>query len=183
VSALAGQLAAALAQMVAGLTVGRKKYVEVEPEMRELALQAQVLADRLGRLVEDDADAYALVSEAYRLPKDDDAAARARETAIQAALRTAADVPLETARACRDVAQLAATCAAKGNQNAVTDAGVAALLAEAGCRGAAYNVRINVASLTDRSAGEALSTEVAGLVEATHAAAVEATTRVEAALG
>jgi glutamate formiminotransferase/formiminotetrahydrofolate cyclodeaminase len=183
VSALAGQLAAALAQMVAGLTVGRKKYVEVEPEMRELALQAQVLADRLGRLVEEDADAYALVSEAYRLPKDDDAAARARETAIQAALRTAADVPLETARACRDVAQLAATCAAKGNQNAVTDAGVAALLAEAGCRGAAYNVRINVASLTDRSAGEALSTEVADLVEATHAAAVEATTRVEAALG
>jgi glutamate formiminotransferase/formiminotetrahydrofolate cyclodeaminase len=182
VSALAGQLAAALAQMVAGLTVGRKKYVDVEPEMRELARQAQALADRLGRLVEDDADAYALVSDAYRLPKDDDAAATARETAIQAALRTAADVPLETARACRDVAQLAAICAAKGNQNAVTDSGVAALLAEAGCRGAAYNVRINVASMTDRSAGEALSAEVAGLVEATHAAAAEATARVEAAL-
>jgi glutamate formiminotransferase/formiminotetrahydrofolate cyclodeaminase len=183
VSALAGQLAAALAQMVAGLTVGRKKYVDVEPEMRELAQQAQALADRLARLVEDDADAYALVRDAYRLPKDDDVAATARETAIQAALRTAADVPLETARACREVAELAATCAAKGNQNAITDAGVAALLAEAGCRGAAYNVRINVASMTDRAAGEALSAEVAGLVEATHAAAVEATTRVEAALG
>jgi glutamate formiminotransferase/formiminotetrahydrofolate cyclodeaminase len=183
VSALAGQLGAALAQMVAGLTLGRKKYVDVEPEMRALAQQAEGLADRLSRLVDDDADAYALVSDAYRLPKDDDQAAAARETAIQAALRKAADVPLETARACREVAQLAATCAAKGNHNAVTDAGVAALLAEAGCRGAAYNVRINVASMTDRSAGEALSAEVAELVAATHAAASEATTRVEAALG
>ena len=183
VSALAGQLGAALAQMVAGLTVGRKKYVDVEPEMRALAQQAQGLADRLSRLVDEDADAYALVSDAYRLPKDDEQATAARETAIQAALRKAADVPLETARACREVAQLAATCAAKGNQNAVTDAGVAALLAEAGCRGAAYNVRINVASMADRSAGEALSAEVADLVNATHAAASDATTRVEAALG
>jgi glutamate formiminotransferase/formiminotetrahydrofolate cyclodeaminase len=182
VSALAGQLAAALSQMVAGLTVGRKKYVDVEPEMLELADQARGLSARLSRLVDEDAAAYALVSEAYRLPKDDEDAVAARETAIQQALRQAADVPLQTARACREVAQLAATCAAKGNQNAVTDAGVAALLADAGCRGAAYNVRINVASMTDRSAGEVLSAEVAELVEATRAAASEATSRVEAAL-
>jgi glutamate formiminotransferase/formiminotetrahydrofolate cyclodeaminase len=164
VSALAGQLAAALAQMVAGLTVGRKKYVEVEEEMTELGREAAALAGRLGVLVQEDADAYALVSSAYRLPGDGDAAV-SREAAIQAALVKAAEVPLETARACRDVARLAATCAAKGNTNTVSDAGVAALLAEAACRGAAYNVRINVASMTDRGSGEVLTAEAAALVE------------------
>lgn len=182
VSALAGQLAAALAQMVAGLTMGRKKYADVEAEMAGVAEQAQTLAHRLGRLVQEDADAYGLVSDAYRLPKDDESAVVARDAAIQAALRRAAEVPLETARACRDAAQLAVVCAGKGNTNAVTDAGVAALLAEAGCRGAAYNVRINVGSLADRAVGEQLTAEITEVVQATQAAAAEATGLVEAAI-
>jgi glutamate formiminotransferase/formiminotetrahydrofolate cyclodeaminase len=182
VSALAGQLAAALAQMVAGLTVGRKKYAAVEAEMTTLAVEAATLGARLGALVQEDADAYALVSAAYKLPSEGDAAA-AREEAIQAALVKAAQVPLETARACRDVARLAATCAAKGNTNTVSDSGVAALLAEAGCRGAAYNVRINVASMTDAAAGAALLAEAGRLVESTRTATQEATARVDAAIG
>jgi glutamate formiminotransferase/formiminotetrahydrofolate cyclodeaminase len=181
VSALAGQLAAALAQMVAGLTVGRKKYAAVEEEMTTLALEAAALGGRLGALVQEDADAYALVSAAYKLPGD--GAAGAREEAIQAALVKAAEVPLETARACRDVALLAATCAARGNTNTVSDSGVAALLAEAACRGAAYNVRINVASMTDPSLGAAFLSEAAALVAATQAAAQEATARVDEAIG
>lgn len=182
VSALAGQLAAALAQMVAGLTVGRKKYAAVEAEMASLAKEAVALSARLGSLVQEDADAYALVSAAYRLPSDGEAAA-AREAAIQLALVKAAEVPLETARACSDVARLAAVCAARGNTNAVSDAGVAALLAEAACRGAAYNVGINVAALPDRSVGAPLVGEAAALVEATRAFAAEATACVEAAIG
>ena len=182
VSALAGQLAAALAQMVAGLTVGRKKYAAVEEDMKQLADEASALSDRLGALVQEDADAYALVSAAYKLPSDGEGAA-AREAAIQAALVKAAEVPLETARACRDVARLAVACAAKGNTNTVSDSGVAALLADAACRGAAYNVRINVASMTDRSAGAELAGEVRALVADTQTAAQEATALVEAAIG
>jgi glutamate formiminotransferase/formiminotetrahydrofolate cyclodeaminase len=182
VSALAGQLGAALAQMVAGLTVGRKKYAAVDAEMKALALDAVALGDRLGALVKEDADAYALVSAAYKLPSEGDAAA-ARDAAIQAALIKAAEVPLETARACRDVARLAAICAEKGNTNAVSDAGVAALLAEAACRGAAYNVRINVSAMTDSLAGAALAAEATAIVEDTRAAAQEATARVEKAIG
>jgi len=181
VAALAGQLAAALAQMVAGLTVGRKKYADAEGEMQEIAHVARALGDRLSALVQEDADAYGLVSAAYKMPKDNELAA-AREAEIQAALRKAADVPLETARACSDVARLAATCAAKGNVNTLSDSGVAALLAEAACRGAAYNVWINVASMSDRVAGEALTTEVDALVEATRASAATATARVEGAI-
>lgn len=183
VSALAGQLAAALAQMVAGLTIGRKKYAAVDGEMKELALQAVALGNRLSALVKEDADAYAFVSDAYKLPKETAEQQGARAAAVQAALMKAAEVPLETARACAAVATLAVTCGTKGNTNAVSDAGVAALLAEAACRGAAYNVRINVASMSDKAAGAALAVEAARLVARTAVAAAEATAAVERAIG
>ena len=178
VSALAGQLAAALARMVAGLTIGRKKYAEVEDEMRALAQRADVLVRRLGELVREDSEAYAVVSEAYRLPKDD----VARDERIESALLLAAEVPLETARACRDVAALAVTCAAKGNVNTVSDAGVAALLAEAGCTGATYNVRINVSSMTDPASGESLATDAAAVLDDARRFAAQARELVEHAL-
>jgi glutamate formiminotransferase / formiminotetrahydrofolate cyclodeaminase len=178
VSALAGQLAAALARMVAGLTIGRPKYADVEDIMRGLADAADALVVRLGALVREDADAYALVSSAYRLPKDEPG----RAVTIQAALLEAARVPLETARACRDVAALAVTCAEHGNRNTVTDAGVAVLLADAGCRGAAYNVRINVVALPDPSAGAATADAARALVAETRVIADRVEGLVEAAL-
>ena len=159
-----GSLGAALAQMVAGLTIGRKKYAAVESEMKEMALRAAHLVRRLAELKNEDAAAYALVSEAYKLPKDSSEQLTARDAAIQAALIRAAEVPLETARWCAEVALLAAACAEKGNTNAASDAGVAALLAEAACRGAAFNVRINVSAMPNRAAGAAFATEVERLV-------------------
>jgi len=152
-------LAAALAQMVAGLTIGRKKYAAVEEEMRQLSTRAASLGSRLTRLVEADAQAYGAVSEAYKMPKEPADAAAARQRAIEGALIGAAEVPLETARLCGEVTEIAAVVAARGNTNAVSDAGVAALLADAACRGAAYNVRINVAALPNRAAGESLAAE------------------------
>lgn len=182
VSALVGSLAAALAQMVAGLTVGRKKYAAVEAEMKELGLRANALVRRLQALKDEDAAAYALVSDAYKLPKDSPEQETARTAAIQAALMKAAEVPLETARWCAEVAELAAICATKGNTNAASDAGVAALLAEAGAKGAAYNVRINVVGMPDKSAGAPMAEEAQRLVNAASAAAQRATAAVEAQL-
>jgi glutamate formiminotransferase/formiminotetrahydrofolate cyclodeaminase len=177
-----GSLGAALAQMVAGLTIGRKKYAAVESEMKEMALRAAHLVRRLAELKNEDSAAYAIVSDAYKLPKDSAEQQTARDAAIQAALIRAAEVPLETARWCAEVAQLAATCAEKGNTNAASDAGVAALLAEAACRGAVYNVRINVSALPDKSAGAALAAEAERLVVAAGAHAKRATNAVEANL-
>ena len=125
---------------------------------------------------------YAAVSAAYKLPKDTDSAGEQRKKAITQALLGAAEVPLETARLCTQAAELAASVAAKGNSNAVTDAGVAALLASAGCRGAAFNVRINVASLDDRSAGRHLEDEAMSLVEKAEAYAREACALVDQAI-
>jgi glutamate formiminotransferase/formiminotetrahydrofolate cyclodeaminase len=182
VAAHAGALAAALAQMVASLTIGKKKYAGVEDEMRDVARRAEQLGAKLTSLVQADADAYASVASAYKLPKEPAEALAHRTSSIQNALIEAAKIPLETCRACRDVADLARAVATKGNTNAITDAGVCALLADAGCKGASYNVRINVASLDDRSRGESLATEAKQLVGETAAIAAEVAATVEKAL-
>jgi len=177
VAAHVGALGAALAQMVAGLTAGKKKYAAVDAEMRALALDAAGLVTQLSALVARDAAAFTEVSAAYKLPNESERASATRRDAITRALLAAAQVPLETARACARVAELAAAAAAKGNSNAASDAGVAALLAEAGCRGAVLNVRINVASLEDRSFGAGLLEEAKQLVAQTSVkarAAIEA---------
>lgn len=182
VAAHAGALAAALAQMVAGLTIGKKKYAAVDAEMKGAALKAVSLGNTLSALVKRDAEAYSHVSEAYKLPKEPADAATRRAEAVTAALLKAAEVPLETARASVEVAQLAAIVAEKGNTNAVTDAGVAALLAQAACKGAAYNVRVNVQALDDRSKGEPLAREAEHLVKKAGELAERATSAVERAL-
>jgi glutamate formiminotransferase/formiminotetrahydrofolate cyclodeaminase len=165
VAAYAGALAAALTRMVAGLTIGKKKYAGVEEEMSWVAASADALIEKLQSLVTSDAVVYTSVSTAYKRPKTTEAEIETRKSAIETALIAAAEVPLETARACAGVADLALTVATQGNSNAITDAGVAAVLAQAGCRAAAWNVRINVASLDDRSRGEHLVSEA---VELTH---------------
>ena len=165
--------------MVAGLTVGRKKYAAVDAEMKELGLQAAALVNELQTLVVRDASAYGGVTTAYKLPKDTEEQVALRTKAIDEALVYAAQVPIETARACARVAELAATAAEKGNVNAASDAGVAALLAEAACRGAVYNVRINVSSMDDKSKGAALSAEAEEILRGASTAAAAATSVVE----
>jgi len=182
VAAHAGALAAALAQMVAGLTIGKKKYVAVDAEMKEASLKAVALGNALAALVKRDAEAYSLVSEAYKLPKEPADAAARRSEAVTSALLKAAEVPLETGRAAVQVAEIALLVAEKGNSNAVTDAGVAALLAEAACRGADYNVRVNVTALEDRSRGDRLSAESMKLVKTVADIATRVAKRVEDAL-
>ncbi|MFL5467305.1 MAG: cyclodeaminase/cyclohydrolase family protein, partial [Gemmatimonadaceae bacterium] len=178
----AGALAAALAQMVASLTIGKRKYAAVDAEMKEAALKAVSLGNRLAALVKRDADAYALVAEAYRLPKEPADAAARRSEAVSAALLKAAEVPLDTVRASVEVAAVAALVAEKGNTNAVTDAGVAALLAHAAAKGAAYNVRVNVQALDDKSKGLPLADEAEKLVKRAAEFAERATAIVERAL-
>jgi glutamate formiminotransferase / formiminotetrahydrofolate cyclodeaminase len=183
VAAHAAALAAALAQMVAGLTIGKKKYASAEAEMKEIALQAAGLVNELSSLMKRDADAYGAVMNAYKLPAGNDADAAKRKAAVDAALIGAAEVPLETARACVRVLELAAAVGARGNTNAVSDAGVAALLAEAACRGAVYNVRINVSSLSDKNKGARLVDECARLLSLAAERLQAVTASVERSIG
>jgi glutamate formiminotransferase/formiminotetrahydrofolate cyclodeaminase len=178
VSALAAGMAAALAAMVGRLTVGRKKYAAVEAEFRALVEGATTLSERLLELAQEDARAFDAVSAAYALPKQPEAP---RRQAVQEALLGASRVPLQTLRAARETAALAARAAEAGNRNAVSDAGVAALLALAAAQGAAYNVRINVAALPERTAGADLVREAEQLVAAAAADVARAARAVDAA--
>jgi glutamate formiminotransferase/formiminotetrahydrofolate cyclodeaminase len=177
---VAGGLAAALAAMVGKLTVWRKKYADVDAEFRGLVEKAETLRVRLMRLGDEDAASFNAVTAAYAIPKDKEAE---RKAAIQKALIGAAKVPLETLRAARDVAALAARAAEAGNKNAVSDAGVSALLAGAAARGAAYNVRINVSGMPNPAEGAPLAEEAKRLIAETDGDVARATAAVEAAIG
>jgi glutamate formiminotransferase/formiminotetrahydrofolate cyclodeaminase len=163
VAALMGSLGAALATMVANLTVGKKGYEEAWGELGAMAGRGQAVKDRLSRAVDEDTEAFNRVMEAMRLPKGtpDQQAERAR--AIEAANRAAAEVPLQTARLCLEAIALADKAARLGNRNSASDAGVAALAARAGAEGAALNVRINLAGIADAGFKARASEEVAAI--------------------
>ncbi|MBI5032286.1 MAG: cyclodeaminase/cyclohydrolase family protein [Chloroflexi bacterium] len=150
VAALSGALAASLVAMVCRLTIGKKNYEAVSAEMQSILPDAEKLQHELSDLMQADTDAYARVMSAYQLPKTTDDEKIARTQAIQAALKHASDVPLDIAEHCAQVLELARVVAAKGNKNAASDGGVGALMAEAGLRGAALNVSINLSAITDQ---------------------------------
>jgi glutamate formiminotransferase/formiminotetrahydrofolate cyclodeaminase len=182
-AAVVGAMAAALVQMVAGLTAGRKKYAAVDAEMQELGLSAARLRLRLSELAQRDAEAYTAVASAYKLPQDSPEQLARRRAAVREGLLGAARVPLETAEAARDLARLAAAAAERGNRNAVSDAGVAALLAEAACRGAVFNVRTNLAAMEDPEADRQLAVEADRLLAETREWGERAVRAVEEVVG
>jgi glutamate formiminotransferase/formiminotetrahydrofolate cyclodeaminase len=165
VAAAAGALAAALTQMAAGLTTGRPKYAHVADEMQDAAGRAAALASELSTMVERDAAAYGAVAQAYRLPKGIGNAALTRYGTLQRAIILATESPLAIARASAAVAVLSADIAERGNTNAVADAAVATLLAEAVCRAAALTVRVNVAMLADATIGQRFTEEATDLTK------------------
>jgi len=164
VAALMGSLAAALATMVANLTVGKKGYESVWAELATLAAEGQRGKDALARAVDEDTDAFNRVMDAMRMPKGTPDENVARAEAIESANTHAAEVPLQTARVCLDALRLAEQAALKGNTNSASDAGVAALAAQAGLEGAALNVLINLGSIADKAFACRCSAEVERLV-------------------
>lgn len=149
VAALVGALGAALVTMVTDLTLGKEKYADVQAVVTDIRTGAEKLRGELQELVTRDATAYRAVAVAMKLPKDTDAQKADRDRVLQAALAGAAEVPLKVAEAAAEVARLSLPAAEKGNVNAVSDAGVAVLLADAAAQSAALNVKINLAWIRD----------------------------------
>jgi formiminotetrahydrofolate cyclodeaminase len=160
-AAVVGALGAALVEMTANLTIGRPRLADVQEQAQRIAQRAADLRGRLERLADADADAFDQVTAAYKLPRADDAQKAARTQAIQSALRVAADVPLQSAQICADVAGLAEEAAPVLNSAVISDVLVGALMAQAALNSAALNVEINLASMTDSAAVERYSTELA----------------------
>lgn len=159
ISALNGAIAASLCQMVANLTIGKKKYADCEAEMKEIAAKASSIAQELVLDVDRDSDAYDKVFAAFKLPKETDEEKVARSQAIQESTKYAAEVPMEVARRVYSLLDLIDAVVARGNQNAVTDGCVAMMCARCAIVGALFNVRINLTSLKDRDFASKLSQE------------------------
>jgi glutamate formiminotransferase/formiminotetrahydrofolate cyclodeaminase len=151
-AAYSGAMGAALVAMVARLTVGKKKYQDVEEQMGPVIVRADQLRADLTTAVEKDSAAFQEVMAAFGLPKETEAQKSARSDAIQAATLHAAEVPLDVVAMAAEVIELAAQVAEVGNTNAITDGGTGAAIARAGLNGAAMNVRINLSSLKDQRA-------------------------------
>jgi glutamate formiminotransferase/formiminotetrahydrofolate cyclodeaminase len=163
VAALAGSLGAALAAMVANLTVGKAGYESAWAPLSSLAERAQALKAALLRAVDDDTKAFDDVLAAMRLPKATEEQKAARASAIAAAYEKATAVPLATARLCLQALELAEQAAASGSRNSASDAGVGALLAKAGLEAAIMNVRINLPSVREGAFKAATLAEIAEL--------------------
>jgi formiminotetrahydrofolate cyclodeaminase len=150
VAALSGALGAALVSMVCNLTLGKKAYADVQDDIADLLTESEALRARLTGLLEDDVKAYTGYSKAAKMPRATDEEKAERAIAMQAALKVATDVPLSIAEAASEVMDLCQPAADKGNKWAVSDAGVAVLMAEAALRSAALNVLINLGTLKDQ---------------------------------
>jgi glutamate formiminotransferase/formiminotetrahydrofolate cyclodeaminase len=159
-SAYSAAAAAALVGMVARLTLGKKKYAEVEERMQAIAQQADALCQKMKTAVVRDAQAFEAVMSAMRMPKETTEEQQARREALQAATVQAASVPLEVAQGAVEALQLAAEVVARGNLNAISDGGSAAAQAQAALRGAALNVRTNLQGLIDAAMVEKLLGEL-----------------------
>jgi len=149
VAALAGATGAALTSMVCNLTIGKKKYAEVQNEMTLVLQQTEQLRKELATLIDKDTDAFNAVMAAFGLPRVTEQEQAARSAAIQEATKSATLVPLQVMKVCEKAMAHALTAASKGNKNSASDAGVAALMLRAGCAGAALNVRINLGGIND----------------------------------
>jgi formiminotetrahydrofolate cyclodeaminase len=146
-SALVGAIGTALGSMVGNLTVGKKKYADVEADVYVILDKAAKLQSRLLKLVEEDAVAFEPLSKAYGIPKDDPK----RATVMENALKVACSVPMDIMRVCCAAIDLHAELSEKGSMLALSDVGVGVICCKSALMGASLNVFINTKSMTDRA--------------------------------
>ena len=158
-AALVGAAGAALGNMVGSLTVGKKKYAAVEADILVLNRRAAALRKQLEGLVQADADAFAPLAAAYKLPKETPEQQAHKAAVLEAALEGACAVPLEIMSACCEGITLAAEYAEKGSVMAVSDAGCAALFCKAALQAAGLNVSINTRLMADKAHAAALNAQ------------------------
>lgn len=164
-SALVGAIGMALGNMVGSLTVGKKKYADVEADIIALKEKATALQADFLRLVEADAEAFEPLAKAYGMPREteEEKAEKARVMAI--VLKDACAVPMEIMEKCCEAIELIVEFGAKGSKLAISDAGVGAAFCKAALQGASLNVYINTKSMADREYAEELNKKADAMLE------------------
>ena len=164
-AALVGALGMALGHMVGSLTVGKKKYAEVEEDVLALMGQAAALQEELLTLVGRDAEVFEPLSKAYGLPKETAEQQAHKRQVMEAALKDACDVPLEIMRACCKAIDLHQGFADKGSAIAISDVGCGVICCQAALQAASLNVFINTKAMTERDYAENINREANLLLE------------------
>lgn len=172
-AAYAGEMAAALVAMVCRLTIGKKKYADVEFQMKTLLENAEARRMEMNKAIRQDAESYNAVMDAIHLPKDSPEDQALRKNTLEAALIRAAEVPLNTARTALEIMRMAQGAAQTGNRSAISDAGTASTLAQACLHSACLNVRTNCSSIQDQEVRNRLLAEVRNLEQSAREMAVE----------
>lgn len=149
-SAMVGALGTALGSMVGNLTLGKKKYEDVQEEIKVILDKAQVLQNELLLLVEKDAEVFEPLSKAYGLPKSTDTEKQIRDEVLEEALRLACSVPVEIMEKTMEAIALHEELAVKGTRIAISDVGVGVLFCKSALMGASLNVFINTKLMKDR---------------------------------
>jgi methenyltetrahydrofolate cyclohydrolase len=163
ISALAAALSAALSEMVAGVTVGKKGFELYEKEMADIIKKARTLREKLTVDIDRDSDAYSQVIRAFGLPNDTEENKNRRRQFIQDGLKQAAAIPLNVAKDALELLDIAGQVVNKGNKNAITDAAVAVMMARAAVLGAILNVSINLDSIKDKAFVGDLKGQIQGI--------------------
>ena len=156
-SALVGAVGTALGNMVGSLTVGKKKYADVEEEILEIREKLEQKKQDLVRMVDEDAEAFEPLAKAYRMPKETEEEQAEKEKVMEAALKNAAEAPLCIMKTIVDTMEMIQVLGEKGSRLAVSDAGVAILFAQAALEGASLNIFINTKMMKDQEEAERLN--------------------------
>ncbi|MEK6756649.1 MAG: cyclodeaminase/cyclohydrolase family protein [Bacteroidota bacterium] len=183
VAALAGAIGSALTSMVCNLTIGKKKYADVQEEIQSVLGQSEKLRQELTELIDKDTEAFNSVMAAFAMLKNTEDEQRQRDSAIQEATKRATLVPLSVMGLCARALALTKIVAEKGNKKSASDAGVAALMLQSACGGAALNVRINLASLNDEPFVRQTTEETKGISRKVEQLAAEALLLVNQSIG
>jgi len=165
VAALSGALGAALTSMVCNLTKAKQGYESVQNEIAEVLEKSEELRKDLTDLIDKDTDAFNEVMKALKMPKETEDQKEQRRNTLQTVFKQAAEVPLETARKCVQILDVAQIVAEKGNKNSISDAAVSALMAQTGVQAAMLNVRINLGSIKDTDYTQQVTTELQELLQ------------------
>lgn len=151
VAALSASLGAALTHMVGALTTGKAKYAEYEELTVNTLKQAEGLREKLLDCMDRDTEIFGQMEAVFKMPKATDEEKKLRREAMQAALKACSVVPLEIMRYCYEALVMTDAYVGKSNSNAASDLGVAALMLEAGVKGAWLNVLINIGGIKDEA--------------------------------
>jgi glutamate formiminotransferase/formiminotetrahydrofolate cyclodeaminase len=150
VSAAAGALASALSSMVCRLTIGKKRFKDVEDELKQVLEKAEALKKQMQEFIIKDAESFDKVMDAFKLPKYTDEEKEKRKSAVEAATKGAIEVPLQVMEKASEALGIIKVVAEKGNPNMISDGGVSSLMARTAAEGAYLNVRINLNSIEDQ---------------------------------